>query len=178
MNVTWILLLKNLEYGVPKKSMKCKLIDEHDADLPHIKRTKIASALNKSTTSNKSMPMIYKKVKSTESTTRGASTKAEKDCEVVHVHRPTVSLTEWPVYRYYPIDKEWQRQTWLTLGLQFVLQFLQQNGGPDVILTKPDLRSTRKIGKDGNCLFWALCYIITGSEEEYLLLRSAIVADM
>ena len=164
--------------GVPKKSMKRKLIDKHDADLPHIKRTKIASALNKSTTSNKSMPMTYKKVKSTKSTTRGASTKAEKDCEVVHVHRPTVSRTEWPEYRYYPIDEEWQRQTCRTLGLQFVQQFLRQNGGPDVILTKPDLRSIRKIGKDGNCLFRALCYIITGSEEEHLLLRSAIVAHM
>ena len=68
MNVTWILLLKKPRTkvsGVPKKSVKRKLIDDHDADLPHIKRTKIASALNKSTTSNKSMPMIYKKVKST-----------------------------------------------------------------------------------------------------------------
>ena len=156
MNVTWILLLKKPRTkvsGVPKKSMKRKLVDEHDADLPHIKRTKIASALNKSTTSNKSMPMTYKKVKSNKSTTRGASTKAKKDCEVVHVHRPTVSRTEWPEYRYYPIDEEWQRQTCRTLGLQFVQQFLRQNGGPDVILTKPDLRSIRKIGKDGNCLF-------------------------
>lgn len=47
-----------------------------------------------------------------------------------------------------------------------------------MILTRPDMRSLRSIGGDGNCLFRALCYIISGSEAQHQELRRAIVAHM
>ena len=47
-----------------------------------------------------------------------------------------------------------------------------------MILTRPDMRSLRSIGGDGNCLFRALCYIISGSEAQHGELRRAIVAHM
>ena len=47
-----------------------------------------------------------------------------------------------------------------------------------IILTRPHLRSLRFIGGYGNCLFRALCYIISGFEDQHEDLRSAIVAHM
>ena len=100
------------------------------------------------------------------------------DCEVVGVERPSAPQYEWTNYRYYPVDVEWQRQACELLGIRFVRPFQRQDGGPHVILTRPDLRSLRSIGGDGNCLFRALCYIISGSEDQHEDLRSAIVAHM
>ena len=47
-----------------------------------------------------------------------------------------------------------------------------------MILTRPDMRSLRSIGGDSNCLFRALCYIISGSGAQHGQLRRAIVAHM
>ena len=48
-------------------------------------------------------------------------------------------------------------------------------GGPTVPLTRPDMRSVRHIQGDGNCLFWAFSYILTGSEEQHLAVRHAVL---
>jgi len=86
----------------------------------------------------------------------------------VAVDRPSVSQFKWADYRYYPVDEEWQRQTCDLLGIQFVRPFWQQDGGSHVILTGPDSScSLKSIGGDGNCLFQALCYIISGSEDQH-----------
>ena len=47
-----------------------------------------------------------------------------------------------------------------------------------MILTRPDQRSLRLIGRDGNCLFRAPCYIITGSQDQHKELRASIVAHL
>jgi len=56
--------------------------------------------------------------------------------------------------------------------------FNRQDGRPDLVLTRPDLRSIKKIRGDGNRLFRALSYIITGSEDQHLEIRCAITAHM
>ena len=56
--------------------------------------------------------------------------------------------------------------------------FQWQNGGPDNILTRPDLHSLRSIVGDGNCMFRSLCYVISGSENQHFEIRMAIVAHM
>ena len=88
------------------------------------------------------------------------------DCEVVEVERPSAPRYEWTNYRYYPVHVEWQRQACELLGIRFVRPFQRQDG------------SLRSIGGDGNCLFRALCYIISGSEDQHEDLQSAIVAHM
>jgi len=40
------------------------------------------------------------------------------------------------------------------------------------------MRSIKKIGGDGNCLFRAMSYIITGSEDQHFVIRSAITTHM
>ena len=66
------------------------------------------------------------------------------------------------------------------MGLAFVAisNGACDRGGPDTILTCPDCRSLKRIVGDGNCLFRALCYIITGSEQQRFDLRSAIIYHM
>ena len=46
------------------------------------------------------------------------------------------------------------------------------------MLTQPDLRSLRNVQGDGNCLFRALSYIVTGSEEQYMEVREGITSYM
>ena len=87
-------------------------------------------------------------------------------------------LTEWRNYRYFPVDEEWQRQACRLLSLRFVQPFDRESGGQDVILTLPDMACLRRIRGDGNCLFRALSFIITGSESQHFEIRSAIIAHM
>ena len=85
---------------------------------------------------------------------RAKVTSGDNDCEVVAVHRSVTPQYEWPGvwpdYRYHPVDEHWQRHTCELLAIRFIRSFRQQDGGPDVILTRPDLRSLKSIGKDGN----------------------------
>ena len=94
------------------------------------------------------------------------------------VERPAAPQYEWLDYRYYPVDQAWQRQACDLLGIRFVRPFQRQDGGSDMILTRPDQRSLRSIGGDGNCLFRALCYIIIGSQDQHKELRASIVAHL
>ena len=102
----------------------------------------------------------------------------ENDCNIISVERPVASRHEWTDYRYHPVNEDWQRRACELLGIRFIRPFQRQDGGPDTILTRPDLRSMKSVGGDGNCLFRALCYIISGSEHQHLQVRAAIVAHM
>ena len=64
------------------------------------------------------------------------------------------------------------------LNLRFVRPFERESGGPDVILTLPDTFHLRRIGGDGNCLFRAMSFIITGSESQHFEIRTSIIAHM
>ena len=86
--------------------------------------------------------------------------------------------TVWPEYRYYQTDETWQQQACTRLGIRFVCSTGFQPGGPDIVLTRPDLRSLRNVGADGNCYFRALSYIITGSETQHMEIREGILSYM
>jgi len=51
-------------------------------------------------------------------------------------------------------------------------------GGHDVILTLPKCRRLRSIVGEGNCLFCALSYIISGSEDQHSKIRALIISHM
>ena len=112
--------------------------------------------------------------------TKKAKTQAGKNDDDI-IYTGTVSTvscqhTTWHNLRYYPVNEEWQRQACNILGLEFVAvsNCARDGGGPDTLLTRPDHRSLKRIVGNGNCLFRALCYIITGSEQQHFDLRSAI----
>ena len=76
-------------------------------------------------------------------------------------------------YRYNPVSPDWQRQTCERLGLHFVCNNGCTPGGPDMPLTYP--KTAERMRADGNCLFRAFAYTITGSQREHFLLRSLVV---
>ena len=45
-------------------------------------------------------------------------------------------------------------------------------------LTPPDRRTVKHISGDGNCLFRSLAYIITGSVDQHMAVRTAILQQM
>ena len=105
--------------------------------------------------------------------------KLNDDCmiiDTVNVIGP--NRTVWPEYRYYQTDVTWQQQACTRLGIRFVHSTGFQPGGPDTVLTRPDLRSLRNVGADGNCYFRALSYIITGSETQHMEIREGILSYM
>ena len=98
---------------------------------------------------------------------------AKKRRRIRHIgtQRPVQS---W--YRYNPVSVDWQRRACQQLGLRFVCDNRTTPGGPDVRLNHP--ASMHEVDGDGNCLFSSLCYIITGSVNQHLLLRRLIVEYM
>ena len=64
----------------------------------------------------------------------------------------------------------------LELGLRFVCANKSVAGGPDVTLKPPTLVKT--IPGDGNCLFRALSYVITGSQRQHFQIRRLIVEHL
>lgn len=102
-----------------------------------------------------------------------------KDCVIIStegLHRP--DRTEWPEYRYHQVDETWQRNACNRMGLQFREVFQCQRGGTNVILTRPNSATLHNVGGDGNCLFRSLSYVITGSEQQHLEVRTALVSYM
>jgi len=65
------------------------------------------------------------------------------------------------------------------LNLRFVMPLRLMPGSPTtplLISSTPSI--VHDVPGDGNCLFYALCYIITGSISQHKELRSAIVSNM
>ena len=78
--------------------------------------------------------------------------------------------------RYNAVSPDWQRQACQQLGLRFVSDNGSAPGGPNVPLAYP--ACGKKIQGDGNCLFQALYYTVTGAEGQHFRLRSVIVEHM
>ena len=81
----------------------------------------------------------------------------------------------WP-FKFYSVDEQWQHNACTTLGVQFVLSNRLRPGGPNVDLRPPN--HIKRIRGDGNCLFRSFSYIITGSEEQHMAVRIAILNHM
>ena len=85
------------------------------------------------------------------------------------VHGP--NRTVWPEYRYHQVDESW-------MGLQFREVFQCQSDGTNIILTHPDMTTLRNTYGDGNCLFRAFSYIITGSENQHFEVCDVLLSYM
>ena len=96
----------------------------------------------------------------------------------VVAYEPPVLRTVWPQYRYCPVDVDWQSQACTMMNVRFICPFERDSGDPEQILTLPNVSTLRHIGGDGNCLFRAMSFIITGSERQHFKIRSAIMAHL
>ena len=78
--------------------------------------------------------------------------------------------------RYNPVFGDVQRDICRDLGMNFIEANECVLGGTDVRLKPPT--SIRSIGGDGNCLFRALSYAVTGSESQHHVVRRQIVRHL
>ena len=109
----------------------------------------------------------------TNATANFPSSEARVDACDGEVHITGVDIHH---FKYNPVDTEWRQRACLALELQYCGPNGITPGRPNISLTPPV--TFRRILGDGNCLFRALSFIITGSEEQHMLVRQAIVAHM
>jgi len=101
---------------------------------------------------------------------------SDKYCVLVSEQNVTRASTSWSQFCYYQVNEQWQRSVRARMPeLQFISRFVCVPGGHNVILTRHRLRS---IAGDGNCLFYTLSYIITGSEEQHYKIQALIISHM
>ena len=79
-------------------------------------------------------------------------------------------------FRYYPGNVEWQQRIWEELQLEYCGPNGIASGSPSTPLTNPI--GFKNIRGDGNCMFRAFSFIITGSEDQYMQVRHAIIRHM
>ena len=87
----------------------------------------------------------------------------------------TVSDGEATPFYFYTVDEAWQREGCTTLDLQFIHGNKLSPGSPTTPLTAPNRTTIRKILGDGNCLFHSFSYLITGTEDQHMAVRLAIL---
>lgn len=73
--------------------------------------------------------------------------------------------------RYFcPVGRSWQQEKCGLFNLNLCRSF--NNGEHCKALNIP--KSTKEIGGDGNCLFRALCYWVTGLEDDHSTIRKQV----
>ena len=83
----------------------------------------------------------------------------------------------WP-FSYHPVNEHWQIGACAVMGLRYVCANGVSAGGPAVPLRRPNLTTLKNTRGDGNCLFRALSYLITGTQSQHLGVRAAIVRHL
>ena len=79
-------------------------------------------------------------------------------------------------FKYNPMDVEWQLRVCRLLGFGFCGPNRITPGSPNAPLTFPV--GFKNIRGDGNCMFRSLSFIITGSEDQHMHVRRAIIRHM
>uniref|UniRef100_A0A1X7VB79 OTU domain-containing protein n=1 Tax=Amphimedon queenslandica TaxID=400682 RepID=A0A1X7VB79_AMPQE len=91
---------------------------------------------------------------------------------------PDIVRRQWD-YVYYPGNKEYQSRWCEILNLKFVTAARILPGSPTTPLSDERVpNSTLDVLGDGNCLYFALSYLITGSISQHYELRKVIVSNM
>ena len=79
-------------------------------------------------------------------------------------------------FKYNPVDVEWQFRVCRLLGLGFCGPNRITPGSPNIPLANPV--GFKNIRGDGNCMFQSLSFIITGSEDQHMHVRRAVICHM
>uniref|UniRef100_A0A1X7UQ61 OTU domain-containing protein n=1 Tax=Amphimedon queenslandica TaxID=400682 RepID=A0A1X7UQ61_AMPQE len=106
----------------------------------------------------------------------------KKDNDVIFTYEeppnPDIARRQWD-YDYYPGNDEYQRRWCEILNLKFVTASGILPGSPTTPLSDERVpNSILDVPGDGNCLFYALSYLITGSISQHYELRKAIISNM
>ena len=159
--------LTGVDKSVSPSSKKAKPNPTSEKEV-EIEKAHVPRRKGKLTGVNKSVAPSSKKAKP-----NPTSEKEVEDCVITHTDTPAAT----PL-RFHSVDVQWQQSACQQLGLQHTAQPRLRPGGPTVPLTRPDMRSIRHMYGDGNCLFRAFSYILTGSEDQHLAVRYAALDHM
>ena len=66
----------------------------------------------------------------------------------------------------------------INFGLEIISPNRASKGDGNTILTKPDMCCVKVMTGDGNCMFRALSFVLTGSQDQHLRVRSLICNHM
>ena len=77
------------------------------------------------------------------------------------------------VYKFHPVDEAWRKSVCEVLNLTYHGENGVTQGGQKVCLKRPV--SIKRILGDGNCFYKSIVYILTGSQDEHLIICRAIV---
>jgi hypothetical protein len=84
--------------------------------------------------------------------------------------------TSSPRHRFTPPSVDWQKQACSELGFKFVKKSFGNTKASKQVCRDPHQRY--KISGDGNCLFRALVYCVTGSQDEHGMMRTIICDEL
>ena len=114
---------------------------------------------------------------------RQHTTKAAGISVVGRQHPPPTKLQSTQVrehyispFKFHSVNEQWQRDACVLLGLNFEGSNAMEKGGACTPLSSP--QKIKPIQGDGNCMFRALSYVITGSEKHHLQVRASILEHM
>ena len=91
---------------------------------------------------------------------------------------PPVQQVSWPQFRFYQVNEEWQQRWCSELGLPYCSPYNSTRGSATTTLTRPDRQTVLEMMRDGNCLFRSMSYVLTGSQEYYMLVRLLVCNHM
>ena len=77
---------------------------------------------------------------------------------------------------YYQLDVDGQKRACELLNLMNCRPNGVTPGGPDVLLTSPNMATLLNTEPDGNCMFRAFSMILTGTQHQHTIVRSQIDA--
>ena len=153
-------------------------------DLPLFTMKRIRCKRKLEMTGECSMAIQPKKAKMCAINSSKAVASTNDDVQIVETKKGHISYgstsanqqSVWPDMCFNPVNA--QRQTCQLLNVQYSKPNRFGSGGPNCILTIPNMRTVRPIIADGNCLFHAFSYVVTGSEDAHMAIRKSIIEHM
>ena len=111
------------------------------------------------------------------SSNKRSNTNDDDDVEIIEELSRSFDCSH-PNFRYYQVDEQWQRHWCSMLGLVCTKIYDRSSGSSDTPLTAPTARCVQHILGDGNCLFRSLSFVLTGSQQSHMNVRSLICEHM
>ena len=167
-------------YGVETVNVKClkevnRLRQEYRTDLPlydvSVSSTATKRKLRALSDTNEPPAKRQHTTKEAGISVVGRQHPRPTKLQSTQVHEHNISS-----FKFHSVNEQWQRDACVLLGLNFEGSNAVEKVGACTPLSSP--QKIKPIQGDGNCMFRALSYVITGSEKHHLQVRANILEHM
>ena len=101
---------------------------------------------------------------------------SKQQCTAVNTSEGNSNQLEQSHFRLYPVDCEWQIEACKMTGAHYQQPCHFGSSGTNCLLIQSNFQTVRRIALDGNCLLRSFSLINTGSQENLLAVRIAILS--